>query len=279
MFLQLLNLSVVQWGLSSWDVSVKRTMLRVEGTVSNKIQVVTQFSYWRVFHLKSMMKCHKKKNPAVQLRENSEIKDRAPFFIIPRFYFSTCPQTHCKVIVSVWCFARWWAITSVTGFSWKYNRRQWTKEYLRGRSSYLGKRESTCAGSQRCQRQIDSLCSLSAIVRPCLCVCLSVATFSHLTCTDSFPSLLFSPSSLDSCVFSMSCFLSLFARDAHTLLIFRRLCSPPLSCFSVMLTDTLLKWWFSARSWVKWLCAAVCDSSHAWDRLETASNGCESHAL
>lgn len=61
-----------------------------------------------------------------------------------------------------------------------------TKEYLRDRSSYLGK-ECMCAGSQRCQRQIDSLCSLSAIVCPCLCVCLSVATFFHLTCFNTFP--------------------------------------------------------------------------------------------
>lgn len=41
-----------------------------------------------------------------------------------------------------------------------------------------------------------------------------------------------------------------------------RLCSPPDDCFSVMLTDTLLKRWFSARPRARWLCVtrALCET-------------------
>lgn len=145
----------------------------------------------------------------------------------------------------------------MTGFSWKYNRRQWTKEYLRGRSSYLGKK------SVRVQeaRGVRDRLTLSALCR-LLCVRVSVfaSALPHFFIWFAFHTFsfyaFFSPRY--SCVFPMSCLVSLFVEVAHLLLIFIsfRLCSPPDNCFCYSYWHVTKMMIFSSALCM-WLCAGV----------------------
>lgn len=141
----------------------------------------------------------------------------------------------------------------------KCNKTQWTKRvFERQKELFRGKNERTCAGSQRCQRLIDSLCSLSAIVCVRVCVCLSFATFFHLTCFNTFPLCVFFPPS--PAVFAMSCFVSLFAN--LLILISFRLSSPTRLLFLLCLLTHYLKDDFQAGSCERWLCHSVTGAPH-----------------
>lgn len=149
----------------------------------------------------------------------------------------------------------------LTGSFGKSNRTQWTKENVWNRSSYLGKIESTCAGSLRCQRQIDSLCRLL-----CIRVC-AFATFFHLTRLDTFPPLLFFPLSCRQlCLFHvLFCFIvcSCTADFYHSHSALQQ------TNVSVIPTDT----WLENMIFLAWSCMCQCV------KLQTDNNGCESHTL
>lgn len=85
-----------------------------------------------------------------------------------------------------------------------------TKQYLRGRSSYLGRKNRVYVCRKPEVSETDWL-PLLAVGLLCPSVCLSVATFFLLSCFNTFSSFPL----LDSCVFSMSRFVSLFVTVAY----------------------------------------------------------------
>lgn len=153
--------------------------------------------------------------------------------------------------------------------------KQWDKRVFEN----LVLKESVCVQEARGVRDRLTLCSLSAIVRPC--VCLSIATFFHLTCLNTFPSLpFFLASSRQLCLFHvLFCFIVCKSRScAADFYQFQTLFSSR-QLFLLCLLTHHLNYDFQAGQPVCVTVFRCVTPAHVWDRLETGINGCESHAL
>lgn len=161
----------------------------------------------------------------------------------------------------------------MTAISQKYNRTMKQKSIWEA-DVIIWENKSVC---KKPESETDWL-SLLSVGYCCVRVCAFASAlppfFIWLASTLSF---LFS--ALNSRVFSLSCFVSLYVRVVHVLQIFISfwVCSCQ-TVVSVLLPDTLLNWWFSALSCVC-DCVPGCDWSLVWDCLETDINGYESHVL
>lgn len=132
-----------------------------------------------------------------------------------------------------------------------------TKEHLRGRRSYLGGKMSVHVQEARGVRDWLTLSARSRLLCVRVCVCLSFATFFHLTCFNTFPLCVCPP--FTSCLHHvLFCFIVCEPADFNQ---FQTLFSDQ-TIVSVMLADTLLKRWFSGRVLWMLVCHSVTGAPH-----------------